>query len=384
MRIIYSLIFVFFFSCTNNRNIDFVPFPKTIAPVEINPLPIGSSAPDFHLPGVDGKFYNLEDFKSKKLLAVLFLSNHCPFAQVYEDQLKRFVNDFEEHVAVTVISPNSPRSIPDDALGYSDLDDSYHSMQLRASHKGFNYPYLYDGDDQKVTIAYGASVVPFAMLFDQKRKLVYKGNLDPSPNAPGGNLAFLRSAVNATIERRSIIRPDRFSYGCDIYWSWDKSEVKLLEKEWQNAPIQLQKINLDSLKTIMVNFSPNLRVINFWATWCGPCKKEFPELMKMKRMYRHRPVEFITVSLDGPEKYDDALTFLKQLHVPGQNYFLDEENIRQINVEINENWKGTLPYTLILEPLGQIYREFRGPFDPYNIRRALIEHPNMGRTKGKI
>src|SRR5689334_14844719 len=144
-------------------------------------LAIGDPAPDFSLPGVDGKTYTLADFSSSKLLVVAFMSNHCPTAQAYEERLKKLVADYKpKGVGVVAIQPNSPKGLRLDELGYTEYGDTFEEMKLRAREQGFNFPYIDDGDTQKVSRAYGCKATPHVFLFDDARKLRYAGRIDDS------------------------------------------------------------------------------------------------------------------------------------------------------------------------------------------------------------
>jgi peroxiredoxin len=144
-------------------------------------LRIGSKAPDFNLPGVDGKNYALKDFDRAKLLVIVFTCVHCPTAQYYEDRLKELVDEYAtKGVAVLAISPNDPKSVRLDELGYTDLSDSFAEMKIRAAHKKFNFPFLYDGDTETVSKAYGPVATPHAFVFDRERRLQYVGRIDDS------------------------------------------------------------------------------------------------------------------------------------------------------------------------------------------------------------
>ena len=112
-------------------------------------LPLGSRAPDFKLPGVDGRKYSLKDFRKADILIVVFTCNHCPTAQYYEERLKQLVSDYRaKGVALVAINPNDPKSVGLDELGYTDVSDSFEEMKIRAKHKQFNFPYLFDGDTE--------------------------------------------------------------------------------------------------------------------------------------------------------------------------------------------------------------------------------------------
>src|ERR1700752_930901 len=108
-------------------------------------LALGSAAPDFKLPGVDGKTYRLKDFADAKVLVVLFTCNHCPTAQAYEGRIIKMHADYKDRgVALVAISPNDPRAVRLDELGYTDLSDSLAEMKIRARDRGLRFPYLYD------------------------------------------------------------------------------------------------------------------------------------------------------------------------------------------------------------------------------------------------
>src|SRR5437764_1662722 len=150
-------------------------------PPGLKTLPIGSQAPDFRLPGVDGKTYTLKDFADAKVLVVIFTCNHCPTAQAYEARVAKMQEDYRDKgVALVAISPNDPRAVRLDELGYTDLGDSFEDMKLRAKEAKYAYPYLYDGDTQATAIAYGVLATPHVYIFDAERKLRYNGRIDDS------------------------------------------------------------------------------------------------------------------------------------------------------------------------------------------------------------
>src|ERR1700683_4452115 len=144
-------------------------------------LALGSPAPDFALPGVDGKTHKLSDYAASPVLAVVFMCNHCPIAQMYEARVQQLADDYRDRgVAVVAIQPNDPRAIRIDELDSSDMSDSLAEMKVRVQYKHLTYPYLYDGDTQQVTRAYGPRATPHVFIFDQQRRLRYEGRIDTS------------------------------------------------------------------------------------------------------------------------------------------------------------------------------------------------------------
>src|SRR6516225_4372160 len=103
--------------------------PQPAPAKEVQTLEIGAAAPEFNLPGVDGKTYRLGDFSAAKVLVVIFTCNHCPTAQAYEDRIIKLHADFKgKGVALVAINPNDPKAVRLDELGYTDLGDSLEEM----------------------------------------------------------------------------------------------------------------------------------------------------------------------------------------------------------------------------------------------------------------
>lgn len=128
-------------------------------------LKIGAHAPDFDLPGVDGKRHSLKDYASSKVLVVIFGCDHCPIAEMYEKRIKQLTSDYANRGAsVVVIVGNDPKTVHLGERGYTDLGDSFPEMRLRAEYRHFNYPYLYDGDTHAVALKYGPTATPHAFV----------------------------------------------------------------------------------------------------------------------------------------------------------------------------------------------------------------------------
>src|SRR5438445_4629620 len=171
-------------------------------PPDAHVLNIGDTAPDFSLPGIDGKTYSLANFTNGKLLMVVFLSNHCPYSHAAETRLLPFVAEMKGRgLAVVAINPNHPDAVRIDELGYSKYSDSYEEMKIYAKEKGFTFPYLYDGETQSTAKAYGCLCTPHVFLFDQERHLRYNGRYDDSryPDPATVTSPDTRNAVEALL-----------------------------------------------------------------------------------------------------------------------------------------------------------------------------------------
>ena len=358
----------------------FTPHPQTVAKQEVVTLEIGSNAPDFHLPDIDGKFYSLADFHDAKILVILFTCNHCPTAQAYEDRVIQFVNDYKNKgVLLVAIMPNSTNGLLPEECGYTDLNDSYEEMQTRAKDKHYNFHYLYDGDNQAIAIRYGPVATPHAFVFDNTRKLRYVGRLDATEKPGTAHAEELRAAVDALLTDKKVEHPVNKSFGCSVKWEWKGEYGKKVEKEWNEKPVSLQELKEKEIKELVSNPSDKLRLINLWATWCAPCVAEYPDLILLQRMYGARSFEFISLSADKAEDRDKALAFLQAKHSPIRNYRYDGTDNYKLIEAVDPVWTGALPYTLLVEPGGKIVYRSTGPVDLLELKKAIVDHPMIGR-----
>ena len=358
----------------------FVPVPQQVGEHEIHTLEIGAKAVDFNLPDVSGKFYALSDFSESDILVIIFTCNHCPTAQAYEDRIISFTADYKDKgVSVAAIMPNSAFSLLPEECGYSDLDDTYSSMVIRAKDKQFNFPYLYDGDNEAVSIQYGPTATPHAFVFNKNRELVYSGRLDASEKPGSANADDLRAAVDALISGQQVTQPVNKAFGCSIKWAWKTDWTEKVNADWNNKPVTLEKISKSGIAELLANKTEKLRLINVWATWCGPCIIEYPELVNLQRMYGNRKFEFISISADKPEQTDQALDFLKSRHSALQNYIFDSDDKYALIEAIDPSWNGALPYSLLVEPGGKIVYAMQGTVDLLELKKTIVDHPLIGR-----
>ena len=344
-------------------------------------LPIGSKAPDFSLKGVDGKIYTLASFSKYNILVIVFTCNHCPTAQAYEDRIIQLAKDYEpKNVGLVAINPNDPSALRLDELGYTDIGDTYDEMKIRAAEKKFKFPYLYDGGTQKTARAYGPVATPHVFIFDKERILRYQGRIDDVENPTKTPNHFdTRNALDEMLLNKEVTVKTTKVFGCSIKWAEKGEWVRKGFEEWAKEPVSLDTIDEAAVKDLVRNNSGKLRVINVWATWCGPCVVEFPEFVTMNHMYRGRDFEFISICLDDFEKKDKALKFLKEKQASNKNYIFNIDNKYAFIEAINPKWQGALPYTMIVEPGGKIIYGEENIIDPAKIKKLIVDDPVIGR-----
>jgi len=173
-------------------------------------LKIGDKAPDFSLPGVDGKAYSLSNFKGRKILAIVFMCNHCPYVQAYIERIKAVQNDFGIK-GVQAVGINS-----NDEINYP--DDSFDNMVEMSKAKKLNFPYLRD-EDQAAANAYGAQCTPECFVFDGERRLRYHGRVDDNYRDEKEVKTYdLRNAIDALIHGRKVAIELTPAIGCSVKW----------------------------------------------------------------------------------------------------------------------------------------------------------------------
>lgn len=350
-------------------------------PAEHKTLEIGASAPDFNLPGIDGKMYSLASFKKANILVIVFTCNHCPTAQAYEDRLIQLTKEYtSKGVAVVAIMPNDPKAIRLDELGYTDMSDSFEEMKMRAKQKQYNFPYLYDGKTQSISKAYGPVATPHIFIFDKTRKLRYQGRIDDTekptktPNSLDG-----RNAIEALMSNNEVKVPSTKVFGCSIKWAEKEDWQQKAIQDWAKEAVNVETINETGIKDLIKNSSDKLRLINVWATWCGPCTTEFPEFINMNRMYRGRDFELITISADDPSKKEKVLKFLTLKQASSTNFLFNTDDKYKLIEAIDPKWQGALPYTILVEPGGKIVYARQGIIDPAKIKKLIVDNQIIGR-----
>lgn len=341
-------------------------------------LPIGTPAPDFKLPGVDGQDYTLASFQDSKLLVVIFTCNHCPTAQAYEQRIIDLHKDYSaKGVAVVLVSPNDAQAVRLDELGYTDVGDSLADMKLRAKERDFKFPYLYDGDTQQMSREYAVLATPQVMIFDAGRKLRYVGRIDDS-DVKTVTSHDTRNALDALLAGKPVRVETTRVFGCSTKWSEKRDDARKSLEKWDAEEVKLATIDEAGLAKLAKNNSDQLLVVNLWATYCGDCVKELPDFVEMNRMYRKRNFQMITISVDDVEDKEAALKVLQDKKVATTNYISAVSDLDKMADILDKEWPGPFPHTILIAPGGKIVYRKTGAMDPLEVKRAIVGF--LGRT----
>ena len=336
-------------------------------------LAIGSSAPDFALPGIDGKIHKLSDYAASKVLAIVFTCNHCPTAQLYEPRIKKLAADYaNKGVALVAIQPNNPNAIRLDELGYTDLSDSLAEMKIRAAYRHFNFPYLYDGETQSVSRAYGPKATPHVFIFDQQRKLRYEGRIDNSQRESLVKTQDARNAINALLAGQPVQVAHTGVFGCSTKWISKEASRAEEMKKIETEPVRLDMASADDLKKLRANPTGKVLLVNFWATWCGPCVHEFPDIETTYRMYRLRDFDLVMVSTNMPDEKAGVMKVLEREHASSRNLLFGSTDTYAMQAAFDPKWESGVPYTVLLARDGKVLYREEGEVDILKLRRIIL------------
>jgi peroxiredoxin/sugar phosphate isomerase/epimerase len=350
----------------------------TAQPPGFENLEIGAKIPDFRLTGVDGDTYQVDSFGDSQLLVVIFTCNHCPTAQAYETRIKQLDNDYRDQgVQLIAITPNDPLAVRLDELGYSDMGDSFEETKRRAAEIGFEFPYLFDGESQATSLQFGVLATPHVFIFDEDRRLRYKGRIDDS-EVGTVKAKDVRLALDALLAGQPVTRPVTRPFGCSAKWSTKRDAARKAVEKWDQEPVELEMLSPAGLKELAANKTDNYRLINVWATWCIPCVEELPEFVTINRMYRSRNFEMITISADEPGQRDSVIETLKKKKVACQNFLFDSDSRDELFEGLDPGWNGGVPFTVLIAPGGKIVYRKHDEIDPAKLKHEIADR--LGRT----
>jgi len=360
-------------------------------PADIQELAIGDVAPDFELPGTDGKTYRLSDFDKPDVLMVYFTGTHCPVSHGAEDRLQQLIQDMkDESFGIVAINPNHNDGLRPDEFSFSMYTESFEDSKRYAEDLGWNFPFLYDGEEQIIARAYGCLATPHVFIFDKERKLRYQGRFDDSRYADPKTVKSpdARNAVEALIAGKSVPVEKTRPHGCSTKWRERREHVQEDERLWQAAPVVMEEIDAESIRQLRENGSGKLRLFNVWATWCVPCRQEMPDLSAIGRKYSRRDFEIITISLDAPEDKEKAANFLgqyrmvmgdrlkKKVLAEGRNtnnYLYTGASTDDLVTALDPEWPGPIPYSLLVDEKGTVLMRKTGIIDPLEMDKQLLE-----------
>jgi thiol-disulfide isomerase/thioredoxin len=364
---------------------------KGIQPDRDHPvLSIGAQAPDFSLPGVDGKVHTLTEYARTPILAIVFESNHCPVSMLYETRIKKIYEDYRNRgVTVVAINPNSPRAVRLDEMGYTDVPDSLEAMKIRAAYRHREWPYLYDGGTQATAARFGAVATPHIFVFDRNRTLQYQGRIDDNVNESLVKSRDARVAIEALLSGKPVPVQETKAFGCTTKWLTKATGVEQEQARIAAEPVKLTMATPPDVTTLRANGSGKILLVHFWTTACSSCVAQFADLQTTFWMYRNRSaryasLDFVSVSTNAPADQSAVLAFLQKQHAGNTNLQLSTTDVQSFQVAFGAKWNPATSFTAVITPDGTLVYQKEGKLDVLEMRRAILRHmPDVAAYPGQ-
>ena len=154
-----------------------------------------------------------------------------------------------------------------------------------------------------------------------------------------------------------------------------KRHRKSMSVEGATAKPVVREVDAEGLKKLLAReATPPARplLINFWASWCGPCREEFPDLVRIDADYRTRGLDFILISVDDVSEINSAVPqFLQEMRATMPTYLLNTPEPEAAISAVDPTWAGELPATFLFDARGQLIFKHMGRVDPTELRQAL-------------
>lgn len=145
----------------------------------------------------------------------------------------------------------------------------------------------------------------------------------------------------------------------------------------KSRPAQAQKlvvteIDTEALRHLLSEQRERPLLVNFWATWCDPCRDEFPDLVKIDNEYRPHSLDFVTISLDDFSDINTEVPkFLGSMKATMPAYLLNVTDPEPAISSIDPKWSGSLPATFLYNTKGEVVYKHLGRVDPNELRAAI-------------
>jgi len=163
---------------------------------------------------------------------------------------------------------------------------------------------------------------------------------------------------------------------------WIKPVYSFFELPALNV-IDVNIISIEELKEFIKNRDGKPLLINVWATWCAPCREEFPDLVKIANEY-YDQIDVIGISVDFPEEIDSKIIpFLKKQNADFKNYVIKVIEPEDFINLLNENWRGAIPATFIYDANGEQIKYLIGKQSYEEFKKALLKAPSLSPTMGE-
>ena len=301
-------------------------------------LSIGGRVSDLKLTALDGAPRAIAPAPATVLI---FLSAQCPVSNEYVPRLNALAREYEGRA--TVLGVNSNRN--------ESLDDARkHAAEYRLA-----FP-VYKDPGNVLADLLGVTVTPQAVVLDSQRRLQYRGRIDDSQKLARVTRSDLRLALGAVLTGRPAPASETKAFGCTIKRADDEA---------------LELLDQAAYRSLIASHSGKVVLVDFWATWCDPCREEMPALVALERKLRGKGFVFIPISADDPGQTQTAAQFLARLGLQSPAYLKQAADDQGFINSVSPQWSGALPALFLYDRSGRLARSFIGEIKTSAIEREV-------------
>jgi len=329
--------------------------------------------PPFSLRATNGEVYTESDFDDKKVLGIVFLSNHCKVSQLFQNHLIALTRKYSKDMVIIAVSPNYEQSILPDELAYSDLGDSFEDMVKRANRMKYNFPYLHDGDDQNLTKEIGAKITPTIYLYNQDRELFYSGrigNIDSPDNME-------TSEVNQAISSLLIGKKTSFKrtkvFGTAIKTKNHLFVAEQVRQRYADEKVRLSEADARKLNFYLTHNTRKPKLFYVWQTSDGKPRDNLIKLSFLYKIFRKRGFKLITVCIAKKDEEDKIVEFLENSQLSSTNFIVYGHHISPLASIIPDDVEKVTPYFRLLSSRGEKLIGSHGEISTDSLRYEIVK-----------
>jgi thiol-disulfide isomerase/thioredoxin len=207
--------------------------------------------------------------------------------------------------------------------------------------------------------------------------LRYQGRIDDNEREPLVKARDTRAVLDALLAAKEPPAAQTKVFGCSTKWGYKAESNQRWMEKVRKEPVTAEGVDASALRELRKNNSGKVRLINVWATWCGPCVTEFPELIDTNLRFRHRDFELVTIAAQFPDEKDRVLKFLEKQHASTRNFYFGDTDKYKLMEALDPDWNGALPHTLLVDPDGKVLYRHTGEVDFLELRRKIVPALNQ-------
>jgi len=332
--------------------------------------------PSFRLTGVNGRVYTQSDFKDKKLLALVFLSNHCKVSQLFQGHLIELSQKFANDMILLAVSPNYADAILPDELAYSDLGDSFDDMRKRAVRMRYNFPYLHDGDKQHLTQAIGVKITPTVYLYNEKRELFYAGRIGNVDSPDKMETSELYDAIMQGLREKGVPFKRTKVFGTSIKTKQNVLLAEQVRQRYADESIKLTQADDRKLEFYLKHNTKKPKLFYVWQTNDKNTRDNLMKLSFLYKIFRKRGLRLITVCIAKKGERSAIIELLQNSQLSSTNFLAYGHHVSPLSIIIPSGIEKLTPYYRLLGSDGKLLIGNQGAISKDTLRFEILRSLN--------